>query len=215
MHQELLQQQRFILLVLVENVYVFVIAPNLVVIESESDDELVHYADSHIIKLHVLLVNVFLEKHRADFDLACAGFKKPLLQVDYRCARVDDILYDDRPAAVDVVLQADYLLYLPRGPRALIGRNADAGQFAGEGQALHQFAGKHDGAVKHADDQRNVFAALEVVVDFGGNGIDSLHYLLIRNIRNKVLVVKLYTVHGILCFDFAKISITFDFGINI
>ena len=172
----------------VENVDVFVIAAQLVIVQAETHDEAVLDFHGHVVQLEVLFVDFRLEEHRADLHVGGAGVQQKGVEVGDGLARIDDILhYDDGPS-LDGRGQAEDLARNARRERPFVGREPDAREFAGEVEPFHQFARKEDRTIEDAQDDGRPVEVLEIVIDAFRYGIDGLFQPLVRDIRYEVPV---------------------------
>ena len=110
----------------VEDVNVFGIPAQLVVVESETHNEAVFDLHGHVVELEVFFVNFGLEQHRADLHLFGARVAQQGIEVGDGLARVDDVLHHDDCAALDGRSQAQHLAGDAHGKRPLVGREANA-----------------------------------------------------------------------------------------
>ena len=106
---------------IIEDVDVFVIAAQLVVIEAEAHDEAVLDLHGHVIKFQVLLVHIGFEQHGADLHVRSAGIEQEGVEVGDGLAGVNDVFYDNHRAAFDGGGEAQYLAGNARGECAFIG----------------------------------------------------------------------------------------------
>ena len=112
----------------------------------------------------------------------------------HRQSRVDDVLDDDHRASLDVLVQADQLLDMPRGLGAHIGGHAHKTDFAGGVDAADEVCGKHERAVEHRQQER--LLPLQVAANLCGHFGYALLYLLFGEEYLEVLVFYLYVIHG-------------------
>ena len=176
----------------VNNVDVSDVAAELVVVESETDDEGVGNLHAHVIQLDRLVVHFRLEEHRGDAHLGGAFLvQEHFLEGDDGVAGVHDVLADDDAPATYARGQAHHVQDGAGGLGALVGGQLDGNELAGKINTLQQLARERNGAVQHAQDDRDVGAAVEVGVDFPGYGVDGVHDALMADVRPEGLVVDL------------------------
>ena len=179
----------------VEDVNVFVIAAQLVVVEAEAHDKTVFDFHGHVVELEVFFVDFGLEEHGADLHVGGAGVEQQGVQVGDGLAGVDDVFHhDDRPA-LDGRSEAQHLAGHAGGEGPFVGGEAHARELAGKVEAFHELAREEDRSVEHAEHDRNAVKMFEIVVDALRHVIDGLLQPLVRNVRNEILVFKQDSVH--------------------
>ena len=152
------------LIVKYENV--FHVAADFIVIEAEPYDEIVRDFHGHVFERNILPVDIRFEQKGADAGRCRPFLGKHSFQFGNGIAGIHDVFHDDDASSPDVGIKSEN--FADRACTACpgIGGKLDREQFAVESEPLHEFGSEKNGSVEHAQDNRNVFAVLEIIVQF-------------------------------------------------
>lgn len=152
------------------------IAPEAVVIESVTYDELVRDADADVVDPDVFLVCFGLEEQRRDLEMLDVLGLENRFELLYGVSRIDDVLDDDHAAAFQVLIEPDELPDFVGRRRAFVRRKFHKAYLARKSVFLEDVGNDHECAVKDSDKDRSFFLMIvfDVLDHFGNREINFL-----------------------------------------
>ena len=185
--------------IFVQDVDVFEVAAQFVVIQSETDDELVLDGAGDVVDVEFPFKaeGLLLKEKGADFGLLRPLFLEETGEGVHRITGIDDIFHDDDCAAFDIAGEGLFENDFSVGAHSAVGRDFQAGKFTEKVHPAQDFCREGEGTVEHADDDGNLVLVFEIPVHFFGDTVNVLDEGVVGDVFLEYFVVQFNPFHNL------------------